>query len=188
LLEGKETDAKGKQNVVEGIVSRENPVYVDQEEIKILKVKQDSAVQKNCQNHFSLTPKGAGGFVHNSGEGEIDQNGDQNDGQITGGKVTVEPKGHNKQESLGKGIFFEMIQSEIPHQTQREKYQNKDIGIEEQTGSTPYCAKNGDISFIIINAEKLVKQAVLGVDYRKKSIYFCRCRQKSLSRIYVLFG
>ena len=136
LLEGEEADAQGKQDIVQGKIRVGETVHIHQEKVEILVVEQDAQIEDDCQDHFGFFQLRILGTTHEPGKQVIEDDGAQNDEQVAGVKVAVEPQGHDQKPGLTQIVFFEMVQSEIADHAQREEQQKKDIGIEQQGRDT----------------------------------------------------
>lgn len=132
LLEGEETDTQWQHDILQWEVRVRKPVQVLKEKVKIFEIEQDAEVQQYCQDHFSLAQTWLACFCHQPGKQIVQNDRSENDDQIAGVEISIEPQGHAQQKCLCKGIPLQMIQTEISDKTQRQKYQNKYVGIKKQ--------------------------------------------------------
>ena len=134
LLEGKEADTKRQQDMTKREVRVEHRVDVFDEKIIVFIVEQNTEIQKDADDQRQPAQKGfvrrAGGDLRDQKAQKIVQpHAHQNDGEVVGVEIAVEPQGHTGKKKAREPILFQMVQAVPAKQDKRQKYENKKIGI-----------------------------------------------------------
>ena len=122
-------------------VRAEDAVDIEQEKVKVLKIKQNSDIQQNRKPQQRFSVPNTLYLSHTPSNGEIHQNRSDNNRQIAGVKIPIEPQGHQQKIPLCQMVLLKMVQAKVTGEAQWEKSQDKDIRIKKQ-GILPPLTKS----------------------------------------------
>jgi hypothetical protein len=113
----------------------EEAVHVHEEKVEIFEIEKNANVQQYSQYHLRFFQSPALGFAHELCKPIVHHDRNQNDCQITGIEIAVEPQRHTQEKTLRQGIASQMVQPEVADEAKGKENQNENVRIKKQAAS-----------------------------------------------------
>lgn len=91
LLEGKEADAEGQQNMFQGKIRMESQIQVFDKEVIIFEIKEQSEIEEKPGKQSDSVRRFCPGMGKQPAQKIIDRDTDQDDSEIVDIKIAIEP-------------------------------------------------------------------------------------------------